>query len=328
MATLASTVVTFADAAKRTDPDGNTAAIVELLMQENEILKDGGIREGNLPTGHRSTVRTGLPTAYWRKLNQGGPKSKSATKQVDDQVGSLEAYAEVDKDIADLNGNTAEFRASEDMAFLEAMNQEMGTTTFYGDTTVDEKEFHGLAPRYSSLSASNAENIIDGGGTGSDNTSIWVITWGDNTCHYIYPKGSKAGLNQDDKGQVTLEDSSGDNYEGYRTHYQWKLGLVLRNWKSVVRVANIDVSDLTKDASGSSADLVDLLAQAVEQRRGIGTIAIYCNRTIRSVLRRQIKNSNNVNISMAEVAGEQVVAFDGIPVRVCEAILNTESQVT
>lgn len=327
MATLATTAVTFAEAAKRQDPDGKIAAVVEILQETNEILEDAMTMEANDGTGHRTTIRSQLPTAYWRKLNQGVPNSKSKTKQVRDETGSLEVYSEVDKDIADLNGNTAAFRLSEDAAFLEAMNQEMGDVTFYGDTTVDAKEFHGLSSRYSDLSAGNAENIIDAGGTGSDNTSIWLVTWGDASAFYLHPKGSEAGLQADDKGQQTLQDSSGNQYEGYRTHYQWKLGLVLKNWKSVVRIANIDVSDLTKDGSGSSADLIDLMVQAVEQRRGAGKVAFYCNRTIRSYLRRQISNKSNVNLSLGEVAGKKAILFDEYPIRLCEALLNTEARV-
>ena len=59
----------------------------------------------------------------------------------------------------------------------------------------------------------------------------------------------------------------------------------------------------------------------------MGRPAIYCNQAIRSWMRRQIKNSKNVNISMQEVAGKKVVSFDEIPVRRVDSILTTESQV-
>src|SRR3546814_7438751 len=76
--------------------------------------------EGNLTTGHRATIRTGLPTATWRKLNAGIPTSKSRTNQVDATCGMLEARGAVDKELARLNGNTASFRASENIAFLRS----------------------------------------------------------------------------------------------------------------------------------------------------------------------------------------------------------------
>jgi len=196
MATLGSNVLTLADHAKRLDPDGKVPSIVELLSQSNEILDDMLWMEGNLPTGHRTTVRTGLPAVAWRLLNQGVQPSKSTTAQVDEQCGMLEAWSEVDKDLAMLNGNTAAFRLSEAQAFIEAMNQEMASTLFYGNAGLTPEEFTGLSIRYSDPAAVNGQNVIDAGGSGSDNSSIWLVAWGGQTVHGIFPKGSKAGLIQ------------------------------------------------------------------------------------------------------------------------------------
>jgi hypothetical protein len=329
MATLSTTNPTLADVAKRQDPDGKIDTIVELLAETNEVLDDMTFLEGNLPTGHRTTIRSGLPSSTWRKLNYGVQPSKSTTVQVTDTAGMLEAYAEVDKALADLNGNSASFRLSEDRAFLESMNQTMATTLFYGDTGTDPEKFMGLAPRYSSTSAESGDNIIVGGGSGADNTSIWLVVWGPNTVHGIYPKGSQAGLKHQDLGEVTLEDAASGKYQGYRTHYKWDIGVTLRDWRYVVRIPNIDVSNLTKDAS-SGADLVDLMVQAVEKvpNLGLGRATFYGNRTVSSILRRQITNANNVRIGMDEVAGKRVMTFDGIPFRRNDAITNAEAVVS
>lgn len=329
MATLSTNNPTLADVAKRQDPDGKIDTIVELLAETNECLDDMTFLEGNLPTGHRTTIRSGLPSSTWRKLNYGVQPSKSTTVQVTDTAGMLEAYAEVDKALADLNGNSASFRLSEDRAFLESMNQTMASTLFYGDTGTDPEKFMGLAPRYSSTSAENGDNIVSGGGSGSDNTSIWLVVWGPNSCHGIYPKGSQAGLKHQDLGEVTLEDAASGKYQGYRTHYKWDIGVTLRDWRYVVRIPNIDVSNLTKDAA-TGADLVDLMVQAIEKipNLGLGRATFYGNRTISSILRRQITNTNNVRIAMDEVAGKRVMTFDGIPFRRNDAILNTEAAVS
>src|SRR3990167_1727227 len=198
MATIGATVLTLADWAKRLDPDGKTPTIVELLSQTNEILLDMLWKEGNLPTGERTTVRTGLPTVAWRLLNKGVAKSKSRTAQIEEAVGVLEARSEIGQKLAELNGNTAAFRLSEAQAFIEAMNEEMSSTLFYGNSGTAPEEFTGLAPRYSSLSATNAQNIINGSGAGSDNSSIWLVVWGAQTCFGVFPKGSMAGLKHED----------------------------------------------------------------------------------------------------------------------------------
>lgn len=191
MAVKGLTALTLADWGKRVDPNGKVDKIIELLSQTNPILQDMPFVEGNLPTGHRTTIRSGLPSATWRLLNYGVQPSKSTTVQVTDSIGMLETYAEVDKSLADLNGNTAEFRLSEDRAFIEAMNQAMAQTLFYGDSSVNPQQFMGLSSRYSSLSAGNAQNIIDAGGTGTDNTSIWLVVWGETPCMASSRKGRR-----------------------------------------------------------------------------------------------------------------------------------------
>jgi hypothetical protein len=208
MATLSVLNPTLVDVAKRLDPDGKVDTIVELQTLKNEILEDMTFLEGNLPTGHKTTIRSGLPAATWRKLNYGVQPSKSTTVQVVDSCGMLEAYAEVDKTLAELSGDVSAFRMSEDTAFLEGMNQEMASSIFYGDSDSAPEEFMGFGPRFNSLSAENADNIIVGGGSGSDNHSIWLVVWGPNTVHGIYPKSSKAGWSHQDLGEETLLDAS------------------------------------------------------------------------------------------------------------------------
>jgi hypothetical protein len=330
MATLSTLNPTLADVAARMLPNGQIdPQIVEMLNETNEILDDMTVIEANGFTEHKTTVRSGLPSGTWRKLNYGVQPEKSRTVQVKDGMGMLETYAEVDKALADLNGNSASWRMSEDRAFIEGINQTMASTLFYGDSSLDPEKFMGLAPRYNSLSAENAMNIVDAGGTGSDNASIWLVVWSPNTCHALYPKGSPAGLQSRDLGEDTLTDATGGRYQGYRTHYKWDIGASLRDWRYVVRIANIDVSDLTKNAA-TGGDLIDLMTQAVEliPNLGMGRPAFYMPRKLRSFLRRQITNKVAAStLTMEQVGGKKVVSFDGVPCRRTDALLLTEARV-
>ena len=332
MATLSSIHPTLLDVTKRLDPDGRVDMIAEILTETNEILEDMVMMEGNLPTGHRTTMRTGLPQPTWRKLYGGVQPTKSTTAQITDTTGMLEAYAEVDKTLADLNGNTAAFRLSEDKAHIEGMNQEFSSSLFYASESTAPEEITGFAPRFNDLAAENAENIVQPAGlTGSNCSSIWLVSWGPNTCHGIYPKGTVGGLQVEDKGQVTIEDidGSGGRMEAYRTHYCWKVGLTVRDWRYVVRV-QFDSSTLKGDTS-SGADLIDLMTQAVEipPQLSAGRAAFYCNRRTKSFLRRQIVEKVSAStLSMDQIAGKHVMTFDGIPVRRVDSILNTETAVS
>ena len=331
MATLSTTALTLADWAKRTDPDGRVPVVAELLSQSNEILDDAVFMEGNLPTGHRVVIRTGLPTVYWRAINQGIPTSKSTTAQVDEACGMLEAYSEVDKDLALLNGNTAEFRLSEDVAFLEAMNQVQAQTLFYGNPATDPKQYLGLASRYSSTTAGNGQNIIKGGGSGSVNTSIWLVVWGENTVFCPFPKGSKAGLMHEDLGMDTVIDSAGGRFQAFRTHYQWKNGLVVKDWRYVVRICNIDT---TITSNNLAADIIALMSRALDRvpSLSMGRAAFYMNRTIYSILRLQAlsKSTNAVTIEKGlNQFGTPTswASFEGVPLRRVDQLLNTEATV-
>jgi len=339
MAVNSSNNPTLLDLASRQNPDGTIAQIAEILQETNEILADMSWVEGNRETGHTSTQRTSLPSPTFRKYYGGVQPSKSTTVQITDTCAMLEAYAEVDKALADLNGNTAAFRLSEDRAHIEGMNQTVAETIFFGNEATSPEQFTGLAPRFNDLSAENADNIVDAGGTGSDNASIWLIVWNPMWIHGIVPKGSTAGLQATDKGQVTIEDvdGNGGRMEAYRTHYRWDVGLAVRDWRYVVRIANIDKSLLTNVFTAGTftagADLLSLMEDAcrlIPTMAG-GRPAFYMSRDIASWVGKQkaakgIVSGRTGNDGVAEKGWFD--DFNGIPIRRVDALSADEAQVT
>ena len=339
MATLSATNLTLADWAKRLDPDGNVPTVAELLSQSNEILDDAVFQEGNLPTGHRVVIRTGLPTVYWRALNQGIPNSKSTTAQVDEACGLLEARSEVDVALARLNGNTGQFRVSEDSAFLESMNQTQASAMFYGNPASDPRQYLGLGPRYSSLSAGNAQNILSAGGSGSDNTSIYLVVWGDQTVFCPFPKGTKAGLVHQDLGEQTVYNADGTRLQAYATRYEWNNGLVVKDWRYVVRICNVDVSDLLgqtgTQASTAATNIIKLMARALYRipNMSMGRAAFYMNRTVHSGMALAALDKSQYVLKIEQGLTQfgqpnSWLSFLGVPLRRVDALLNTESVVS
>lgn len=324
--------LTLLDWGKRLDPDGKVPIIIELLNQTNEILDDMVFKEGNLPTGHRTTVRTGLPAVAYRLLNAGIVPTKSTTAQIDEQAAMLEAWSEVDKDLALLNGNVNQFRLSESKAFIEAMNQQFAQTLFYGNQGTAAEQFTGLSPRYSLSTAPNGDNVIKAGGSGSDNTSIWLIGWSDETISGIFPKGSQAGLIHDDYGEVTIENAggvTGARMRAYQERWQWKGGLAVKDWRYAVRICNVDLSDLN---AANVKTIINLMEQAVETIQDTnGTRpAFYMNRTVRRFLRREARESVGTGggLTYENFAGKRILMFGDIPVRRCDQLLNTEGLVS
>lgn len=330
MATLATTSPTLTDFAKSLDPDGSVARVIRLLSQTNEILNDAPAIQGNLPTGHQITQETGLPSVYYRQINQGVATSTGKTAQIVEQCAELVARGQIDIKLANLNGNSAAWRLSRNSSHMEAMNQRMTSTLMYGNGGTTPAEFSGFSVRYSSLSAGNGGNIIDAGGVGSDNSSILLIGWGPETAHLIYPKGSTTGgVQHRDLGEGDAFDSNSLRFRALMDIWNWDNGLALPDWRYVVRIANIDISNLV--AQSSNADLIEKMIIAIHCLPHLGMCkpVFYMNRTVFSML--DIQRRNDViaggGLKYENVDGVATSTFRGIPVRRLDALLETEARV-
>lgn len=335
------------DWARMANPDGTIADIAWLLAQSNDILKDMIWQEGNLPLGHKITANVGLPQGTWRGNNQGVPSSKPINAQYQFAIGELVDYSMVDKSEANLNGEIGKFRWNEDQAHIEGLSQQVATAIMYSNEATNPQQFTGFSPYYNTITAATAQsakNVINAGGVSNANTSIWLVGWGDNTTFGIFPKGSQAGLVYEDKGDVVpLYDTNGNRFEGYTSYFAWKVGLAIKNWQYNVRIANIDTT--TAGLLGTTPpDLFVLMSRAVIKlptltRRASGITendapgdpmpgimpAWYCNRTSREFLDIQAIRDKNVLLSSKDYAGEPVMNFRDIPIRVVDALTNTEA---
>ncbi|WP_422096888.1 major capsid protein [Variovorax sp.] len=330
MAIVGNTYLTLADLYKQKDPNGNIADVIELLAESNPILDDMIVVEANDGTTHLTTMRTGIPSATFRRLYQAVQPKKSTTKQVRDATGMMENWSEIDAKLVDLSGNPGKLRLNEATAFIEGLSQTAGRRLFYGNTATDPEEFLGFAPRFGVKSAENGAQIIDAGGTGSDNASIWFVVWGERTVHALYPKGSKAGISRDDKGKQT-KDVDGGVYDVYREKFSWDLGLSVRDWRYVTRIANIDVSEM----QAGNVKLYDFMRKAyyrLRQRRVTGgRAAIYANTDVLEALDALATNAGAsdsfIRLRPMEIEGKEVLSYRGIPIRETDALLNTEARV-
>lgn len=348
---LASGRNTLIDVAKSFGPDGKVAVVAELLNQSNEIISYMNFIEGNLPTGHKGVVRTGLPAVQLRSFYKGVKASKSGRATVEDVCAMAEGRNEIDKDLADLNGNTAGFRLSEGLAFVEAMNQTFSKNMIYGDTAVTPDGVLGLTPRYNSKSSQSGSNIIDAGGSGSDNTSVWLVVFGENTVTGVYPKGSQAGLVQEDLGVIDAFDENGDRFRAYAELWKWKFGLHVKDWRYAVRIANVSIADLTGQ-SGTQAItaatwLNKLMIKSLARipSMGMGTPVFLASRTVKEMLsigaldksQNALSFTDAVNqygtVGAGSVAGQGTgisggqLKFMGVPVVTVDQILTTEARV-
>jgi len=329
MAALNNTFPTLLDMVKRTDPNGAIATIVETLTQRNTLLQDAVFQEGNLLTGHRFTSRTALPGIAWRRMNEGVAPSKSRTGQVDESCGMLEGNSVVDCAEAELGGNEAAFRASEDMAFVQAFSNELETGMFYHSTKSAPEKFMGLSPRFDATTNPGGNQIIkaDTSASGSDQTSIWLVQWGPETVFGLYPKGGKGGLVAEDMGKQMWDDGTGKKFRAYVTNWRWQVGLCVKDWRSVCRIANVDVGNLL--ATGQLITQAMIKAVHRVYRVGMGRPIFYCNRDVATYLHLQAQNATtNSTLKIENIGGQPITTMLGIPVRETDAILSTEAVVS
>ena len=337
------TMINIAEYYNRFTPDGNIALIAEALSESNEIMSDIIWKEGTLQNGDQQTIRTGLPEVYWKQYNRGVPPSHSTTAVVQETLGMLEAQTKLDANLVEQNGKGLQFRYTEEAPFIESMGQTFTRTLFKGDAKVKSEGFSGFETRYSTLDttkAENAKNVIDCGGKGNNLTSIWLIGWGDNV-YCPYPKGSTAGLKSQDMGIQLVDDDVGNKYRAYVSIYNLTAGLMVRDWRYVVRLANIDVKQLRNgtgigDGTEGAINLIDKLLEGLtllpKTKQGKMKLGIYMNRDVYTGLttlsRRQ--NSNVVTWQQANNAfGTEGswATFQGIPLRQVDELTNDEKQV-
>lgn len=345
MATLTPGLYTYAEWSARSDPDGKLSTLVNLRSQYNGILQDMLAAECTAGNTFEYTQVVSLPTIGRRSYNQGVPRTLAAAVK---QVTTCSEYSDwvtLDASLARLGGNLGERRAQEVFLHTESLTQTIASDLFYSSRTTDPTAFTGLANIYNTVNPSTspiASNVIDGLGTGGDNASMWLVVWGPRHIHTIFPQGLPMGLQHTDMGIFPINDAAGNQFPAYLDWIQWNLGLAIHDWRFAVRLANIDVSDLT---TVSAANLLNYMAQMVmkppvmpagvspvqaadDPRVQMGTrAAFYVNRTVYLALQQQVTNKTNILLKLEDWAGMTVLTYQGVPIRIVDALLNSETRV-
>ena len=340
MAALGSKLVTLADVAKTGDK--KIGDVAEVLVQENPMLNDIPYMVMNDGTRHIESIRSALPAVYYRKANQAIPASKSTIEERQFSAAHVESKSQMDAKVAARGGtqNISYNRWNQAMGHLQAHALEQASLTIYGSPVDSTLKTPGFMDIYSTLSVSeeSSKQIVDFGGTGSDNTSILLVNWGERSIFGIYPEGTTAGLKRTDRSagnkevQIQALDSAGNagSFYGYEEQFEFDHGLVVKDYRQASRGCNIDVSDL-KSGVGA-ADLIDLMISMTHlihnPENGMGVF--YVNRTIQAFLHKQSlsKVGAGAGITYDNYQGKKCLMFLGMPVRRSDALLNTEARVT
>lgn len=325
--------LTLMDVASAKNPDGTLASIAEVLSEYNPILWDIPFVEGNTETGNIITRRASLGEATWRRLNEGVPVSVSRVGQITETCGLLETYLEVDKRLVEMSGDVGTFMTNQAKGKMEGMSHIMAQTLMYGNNKLLPETFLGFMPRLSKLNktARNGQPIVlDAGGSGSNLSSILLVAWGADKVSGIYPKYGRSGLQYEDLGQQTLTDANGGHYEGYRQHWMWEAGLCVYDYRYVVRIANIDTSSVTYDEAAAKK-IYNLMIDAFSfiPAAGGASLTAYAPRAVWSHLSKLANaDVNRSQVVTVNDSSRLISNIAGVPFRMCDCMLETESKVS
>lgn len=331
-ATGALKALTLMDIMAFKDPNGQIAKITELLTQNNIFMRQLPFKEGNSEDGHIIARRVSLGKPTWTGYNEGPEPSVSRVTQVTETCGHLADFIQVDKRLAERSGNVGEFMLLQSKGKMEAMSQEMARTFIYGNQMTNRRSFTGLMPRLSKLNTKRFTDnpiVLDAGGQSSGNlASILLVGWGDSTVYGIYPKHSKAGMQYTFYGdKVLLKDKNGREYPGYKAYFEWTAGLCVEDPRCVVRIANIDTTDLSYDEA-KAKKLFNLVIEAQSYIPEGVSLKMYAPREVWTYVSKQAAANVNRNVTANVKDARLVSDVNGIPFFRTDAMLPTEVKVT
>ena len=336
MATLGSNNLTWLDHAKLLDSTGKIAKVSEVLNKKNDILDSYCMIESNQSLSHKGVIRQSLPQPAWRQFNKGTAPLKGQVRQVEFGAGIIETLSQVDEELVNLSSDPGGFRLAQSAPHIEAISQLLAQTIVYGDTKVNADRFAGWASVWNSPSdALVGSNVLSAGGSGSDNTSMYLICSSPETVCGFYPKGTKAGIEHNDLGKIMVDDGAGGKYLAWVDQFRVRFGQACLDWRFGARICNIDVSDLATSGQ-SSGDVAPLLfrmmIKAINQLPDLnsGRLSFYCNKEVKTALDIQAFNKGNIHLNIVQDVqkGAPITTFMGIPIRRVDAILNTEATIS
>jgi hypothetical protein len=313
---------------------GEMLFVAKTLARKNPIVNEFPILEANQLLTHIGSRQASLPTVGKRALNEGVITATHKDVPVTAPMCLFETASQVDEEILRIAGAGAVgLRQRKDAAFIEAMSKAVADEIFYGNMGTDPLGFNGLATIFDvSTDYPNGDstwyyNVQLNGGDGQT-TSIWVMEPGPEKVHLIYPRGTQAGIEITDRqSQWVTGSAATKKFWAQVTQFKWRCGLFVADERCVQRIANIEPSGTTNTFNE------DLIIQALERLPDNGTnplTRIYSNRTIKTQARIRLKDKNNIHFTVENGlgGGGPVLAFDGVPWLVCDAIVNTETAIS
>lgn len=342
MALISGKFPSLVDLLKSMNAAGQFVRAVDMMRQANEILDVMTWMPCNSGDEHLIVQNVTLPTIYEAMINRGILPSDGKDYDIFEPTATFRSWQEIDADAAEATGDPAKCMADRSRKHRQAHARNFVSNLIYGNSLTDPDTFPGIMQRYSDPTDNNGQNMINAGGVGSDNASILLMGFGEDAVSGLYPKGTIAGLQTDDKGKVTKSNADGTTdawRDVYLSKFSWSCGLSIEDWKWCARICNIDKSDILAN-NDSAADLLQLTEDALycmpstavmtDSNSNGRRMGWFMNRTMRKMIDRQSRRSVQAGgqLDYAVVDGVRRKTLHGIPMYTVDQMTNAETLVT
>lgn len=266
------------------------------LFRQNVLIEDAIVQQANEMMGHQGAYGTYAGTGG-EIVKVGGFRSMSTIGwgSFKDDISIFSDASAVPKDLVDIQGTA--WLAEEQASKANYLGQSIENHLLYGtngptpDTytsndgtsttpTATAEKYTGMAARHRIPDASDPLNptgtgaqkcVYDGGGSGTDTTSMWFVRWGKRAVSLITPMNDpQYGLRDEDLGiqlqtVASASTSAPSSYRRcYMREYEWKHGLSIypgeNQGNHVARLRNIETS-LTYDNSGLKSTIYQIIRE-------------------------------------------------------------------
>lgn len=302
---------TLLDIAKRNGSDllvGLIDETTKLIPEVSGITMDG-TRVPNLGAArtikgqqYKTLIRTSLPTAGFRDVNEGVTPSKSTYENRLVETFVLNPRWECDKAAADQSEDGPEaYIAEEADAIMQAAMQALGSQFFYGRAS-DGKGHPGL------VDAVQAAYTIDRTGNGNACGSVYAVKFGPKDVSWVYGQNGKMDVT--DVRIETLLDSNSKKFTGYVQELLAYVGVQVASLFSVGRIKNITAAAPLRDS-----DIYSLLS-----KMKVRPDVLFMNKTLLEQLR-----SSRTATNATGAPAPRPTEVDGVPIAPTESLTFTET---
>lgn len=285
------------------------------LAKRNDLLQFAPWYTSSDGAFHKSLKAVRLGKGKFTKINGPVPTISSSSDTVTDPITYYQADSIVDDTLLKTAKDRTKVRDSEDVANTQGFLNDWLYQLIYNTDATDG--LLGFAPRRPSI---DNKYTWSAGGTTGNQSSMYLMEFGQQGFNFRYPEGARPGISTDDRGRVRVStpDGTGSMWAWIR-HFEMIAGIEIKDERALQRLANVLVTSTTITA----ANFIKMKNQL--PNRGKDAVA-FCNRTIHSIIENSAYEKSNMAYSIRDVEGfGPVTRFVGIPVMMMESILDTES---